>query len=84
MIYKTCPICGAALDPGERCDCNEYQNAATRGNLRQLAATRSRLPRKKEAAPVLQHQNGRVEKVLTAQFPPPILHEKKKNARRFA
>ena len=38
MIYKTCPICGAALDPEERCDCNEYQNAATRGNLRQLAA----------------------------------------------
>ena len=38
MIYKTCPICGAALDPEERCDCNEYQNAATRGNLPQLAA----------------------------------------------
>lgn len=38
MIYKTCPICGANLDPGERCDCNEYQNAATRGNLPQLAA----------------------------------------------
>ena len=28
MIYKTCPICGAALDPGERCDCNEYQKPA--------------------------------------------------------
>lgn len=21
--YKTCPVCGAALDPGERCDCEE-------------------------------------------------------------
>lgn len=21
MNYKTCPYCGAALDPGERCDC---------------------------------------------------------------
>lgn len=21
MIYRTCPYCGAALDPGERCDC---------------------------------------------------------------
>ncbi len=21
MIYKTCPYCGAHLDPGERCDC---------------------------------------------------------------
>ena len=19
--YKTCPLCGANLDPGERCDC---------------------------------------------------------------
>ena len=60
--YRVCPLCGAALDPGERCDCQD----------------------KEEAAPVLQHQNGRVEKVLTAKFPPPILHEKKKNARRFA
>lgn len=22
-IYKTCPLCGANLDPGERCDCNK-------------------------------------------------------------
>ena len=29
-------------------------------------------------------QGGMVEKVLTAQFPPPILHENTKNARRFA
>ena len=21
--YRTCPTCGAALDPGERCDCTE-------------------------------------------------------------
>lgn len=21
--YKTCPECGAALDPGEKCDCEE-------------------------------------------------------------
>ena len=61
--YRVCPLCGAALDPGERCDCNEYQNAATRGNLRQLAADRRA---KKEAAPVLQHQNGKAEQVLTA------------------
>ena len=23
MKYKTCPLCGANLDPGERCDCNK-------------------------------------------------------------
>lgn len=21
--YKTCPYCGASLDPAERCDCNK-------------------------------------------------------------
>ena len=21
--YRTCPICGAHLDPGEKCDCQE-------------------------------------------------------------
>ena len=21
--YRTCPICGANLDPGEKCDCQE-------------------------------------------------------------
>lgn len=23
MRYKTCPYCGAALDPGETCDCRD-------------------------------------------------------------
>lgn len=23
MIYHTCPLCGANLDPGERCDCDD-------------------------------------------------------------
>lgn len=26
--YKTCPLCGAALDPGERCDCTVTQVCA--------------------------------------------------------
>ena len=21
--YRVCPLCGAALDPGERCDCQD-------------------------------------------------------------
>lgn len=23
MLYKTCPLCGANLDPNERCTCRE-------------------------------------------------------------
>ena len=23
MAFKRCPVCGAYLDPGERCDCSE-------------------------------------------------------------
>ncbi len=26
MYYKTCPYCGAHLDPGERCDCQNERN----------------------------------------------------------
>ena len=23
MVVRTCPVCGASLDPGERCDCRD-------------------------------------------------------------
>lgn len=26
--YRTCPYCGASLDPGERCDCQDKKEAA--------------------------------------------------------
>lgn len=29
MIYRTCPYCGASLDPCERCDCQDKKEAAT-------------------------------------------------------
>lgn len=33
MGYKICPCCGAYLDPGERCDCqDEKKDAASGGN----------------------------------------------------
>lgn len=27
--YQTCPVCGANLDPGERCDCQNEQERPT-------------------------------------------------------
>jgi hypothetical protein len=29
-FYHTCPECGAALDPGERCDCRKNPSELTR------------------------------------------------------
>ena len=29
MFYWTCPDCGANLDPGERCDCQNEEKAAS-------------------------------------------------------
>ena len=26
--YRTCPLCGSSLDPGERCDCQDKEEAA--------------------------------------------------------
>lgn len=31
MYYYTCPHCGAALDPGERCDCQDENKEAASG-----------------------------------------------------
>ncbi len=25
-MYKTCPYCGAHLDPGEKCDCQDRES----------------------------------------------------------
>ncbi len=33
--YHTCPLCGANLDPGERCECqNGSQNKKERENMK--------------------------------------------------
>ena len=31
--YRTCPRCGANLDPGERCDCTPPAKSQTLANL---------------------------------------------------
>lgn len=38
--YRTCPCCGAHLDPGERCDCEEspVQNGGKKDRSQQEAA----------------------------------------------
>ena len=39
-FFKTCPICGAALDPGERCDCKEgAKKEAATSQARKATAT---------------------------------------------
>ncbi len=30
MIFRECELCGATLDPGERCDCREEREAEKR------------------------------------------------------
>lgn len=52
--YRTCPICGAALDPGEVCgDCRDANREGTTSEQRE------------KAAPVLEHRDGQAQQVLT-------------------
>ncbi len=30
-FYKTCPLCGVNLDPGEKCDCQDTQKTEVEG-----------------------------------------------------
>lgn len=51
--YRTCPLCGCALDPGEICeDCTNREETESE--------------ERKKAAPVAGHQGGGVETGLTA------------------
>ena len=51
--YRTCPHCGAALDPGERCDCRERTESEARKCSEKSTPTTTR--EYKKAAPVLAH-----------------------------
>lgn len=54
MLFRTCPYCGAHLDPAEKCDCLETQEAQeaekeTQARREaQLAALRADLEKDKE------------------------------------
>lgn len=44
--YRKCPLCGATLDPGERCDCQDKETApdaatskAVRQNRKVISST---------------------------------------------
>ena len=41
MYYKECPICGANLDPGEKCDCESEvtKNGDTRDGVHKQQET---------------------------------------------
>lgn len=45
--YRTCPLCGAALDLGEKCDC-----------MNREGTTSEQGENKEKAAPVLEHRDG--------------------------
>lgn len=45
--YRTCPHCGAHLDPGERCDCQDKKTApgaANTGDRKDESATNTFAP----------------------------------------
>lgn len=41
-IYRTCPQCGANLDPGERCDCGRKEKSAVRRESKQADHPRNK------------------------------------------
>lgn len=54
MIYRTCPLCGANLDPGESCDCKaDKRNMAKerRTHYETAESYTNELPRNQEPHP---------------------------------
>lgn len=66
--YRTCPNCGAALDPGERCDCREGTEGEARENREAAASTTNT-------------DGGRVERDLRDHFSASSLTETKEDCK---
>lgn len=54
-LYRICPDCGSSLDPGERCDCQSIEKAASvlehqsgRVNMKQPIKFTSIIPKDQE------------------------------------
>ena len=62
--YRECDRCGAAIDPGEVCDCNAEQNFKLLTPEHQaivIAKIDELVEEQKRAALVLAHQDGKAE-----------------------
>ena len=64
--YRTCPSCGAHLDPDERCDCAAPPKSQPIGNLKSASADRFR--QKDTAASSAKADGGKAEKVVRDQI----------------
>lgn len=45
MYYNECPLCGANLDPGEQCDCQEEKKSKKKLQLKKQSECRNRVMR---------------------------------------
>lgn len=61
-FYRICPLCGAALDPGERCDCAAVaQEMTRRAQTRRKNARIADFAQKKAAVSGANTDSGGVE-----------------------
>lgn len=59
--YRKCPLCGSALDPGERCDCQDKEEAAPDAANIQSGKVENGLPTNISASIVQQNNGGNQE-----------------------
>ncbi len=55
--YRKCPLCGATLDPGERCDCQDKETAPDAANIEGGPKVEIGLPTN-ISTPIVHHNEG--------------------------